>query len=485
MERCCAAIDLKSFYASVECVERGLDPLTTNLVVADARRTEKTICLAVSPSLKRYGLSGRSRLFEVVEKAKEVQARTGRPLEYIVAPPRMRLYMEYSGRIYQKVYLKYLAPEDIHVYSIDEVFLELTHYLHLYQCTPHELVRRMIGDILRETGVTATGGIGTNLYLAKIAMDIQAKHAEPDADGVRIAELDEISFRERLWNHRPLTDFWRIGRGTVQRLERLGVTCMGELARLSLTAEDTLYRVFGVDAELLIDHAWGVEPCTIADIKAFVPEDHSISVGQVLPGPYPFAQGRIIVQEMAGQLAMDLTRKGLVTDGVTLTVVYDKIGAEGNYAGLTLVDRYGITMPKPVHGTENLLDAGGFPMLSDSVRRVEQAALAVYDRLCDRSLPVRRFYLVCNHVRRRDQLPEQTRQMDFFSDPEELSQERETEARDSRMQQALLGIQERFGANAVLRALSYQEGATARERSHTIGGHAAGDGLDEVYGDGK
>ena len=476
-----AAIDLKSFYASVECVDRGLDPLTANLVVADLRRTEKTICLAVTPSLKKYGLSGRSRLFEVVEKAREVEARTGKPLEYTVAPPRMKRYMDCSARIYQKVYLKYAAPEDIHVYSIDEVLIDLTRYLALYGKTPRELVRMMIRDVLAESGITATGGIGTNLYLAKIAMDIQAKHCEPDADGVRIAELDEAAYRRCLWDHRPLTDFWRVGHGTAERLARRGVRTMGDLARQSLTEEDSLYREFGVDAEILIDHAWGWEPCGMREIKAFVPEDRSVSVGQVLPEPYDFARGRIIVQEMAEQIAMELTARGLVTDGVTLDVVYDRTGLRG-FDGQTKLDRYGARMPKPVHGSVSLSDAAGGRIFSHSRRRIEAAALAVYDRVTDRNLPVRRFFLGCIRLRPESAAEaEPARQLDMFTDPEILRREAQAERRDARIQQALLGIRDRFGKNAVLRGMDFQEGATAIERNATIGGHAAGVG----DGDGK
>ncbi len=478
-----AAIDLKSFYASVECVARGLDPLTTNLVVADERRTEKTICLAVTPSLKRYGLSGRSRLFEVVEKAREVEAQTGRKLEYIVAPPRMKLYMDTSARIYKNVYLQYAAPEDIHVYSIDEVFIDLTHYLGLYRMTPRELTRAMIRSVMAETGITATGGIGTNLYLAKIAMDIMAKHCEADADGVRIAELDEASYRRRLWDHRPLTDFWRIGRGTAARLQKHGIATMGDLARVSLTEEDSLYREFGVDAELLIDHAWGWEPCGMKEIKAFQPEDHSISVGQVLSTPYDFERGRIIVQEMADQLTLELTEKGLVTDGVDLTVCYDRSGAEGPCRRPIEADRYGARVPKPSHGALNLTGAAGNRVYSGSRRRIEAAVLDIYDRVTDRSLPLRRFYLACCRLRRREEAERQSaQQMDMFTDPEAIAREERTERRDARIQQALLGIKDRYGRNAILRGLNFREGATAIERNATIGGHAAGeeDGRGEV-----
>lgn len=465
-----AAIDLKSFYASVECVERGLDPLTTRLVVADERRTEKTICLAVTPALKQYGLSGRSRLFEVVEKAREVEQRTGKPLDYIVAPPRMKLYMDYSVRIYEQVYLAWIAPEDIHVYSVDEVFLDLTAYLGLYGMDAHTLVREIIRDILRLTGITATGGIGTNLYLAKIAMDIMAKHIEPDEDGVRIAFLDERDYRRSLWSHRPLTSFWRIGKGLAGRLERMGCFTMGDVARLSLTNEDSLYREFGIDAELLIDHAWGVEPCTIADIHAFRPERHSISVGQVLAHPYTRDQGRIIVREMADQLALELVGKNLVCDGVGLTVIYEPDAA---WAGATEVDRYGRRMPKSAHGTAPLTDAAGSRRMTDSPRSIVNAVLSVYDAVTQPDLMVRRFYLALNNAVPADASRSRTVQLDLFTDPAALENERKTDDKQHRIAQALLHIKDRYGKNAILMGTSYQEGATARERNTQIGGHAA------------
>ncbi len=473
-QRVYAAIDLKSFYASVECVERGLDPLTTNLVVADARRTEKTICLAVTPSLKKYGLSGRSRLFEVVEKAREVEARTGRKLEYIVALPRMKFYMEYAARIYQKVYLRYLAPEDIHVYSIDEVFVDLTNYLSLYGLTARELTRTLVRAVLRETGITATAGIGTNLYLAKIAMDIVAKHAEADADGVRLAELDEASYRAQLWDHRPLTDFWRIGKGTVNRLKHFGAETMGDVARLSLTEEDALYRTFGIDAELLIDHAWGWEPCGMAEIKAFRPADQSISIGQVLPVPYDYERGRVIAREMADALTMQLTQKGLETDGVSLYVGYDRSGAEeGGWRGATEVDRYGVTVPKPMHGSRPLTDASGRRRFTASGRRIEEATLALYDGGVDPRLPIRRFYIGSGSVRPLGTADPAGEQLSLF-DP--APQKRAEDERDTRMQKTIYEIKRRFGANALLRGTNFQEGSTARERNATVGGHASGEG---------
>ena len=473
-QRVYAAIDLKSFYASVECVERGLDPLTANLVVADPRRTEKTICLAVTPSLKKYGLSGRSRLFEVVEKAREVEARTGRKLEYVVAPPRMKFYMEYAARIYQKVYLRYLAPEDIHVYSIDEVFVDLTQYLALYGLTAWEMTRMLVRAVLRETGITATAGIGTNLYLAKIAMDIVAKRAEPDADGVRMAELDEESYREKLWDHQPLTDFWRVGKGTANRLKHFGAVTMGDVARLSLTEEDALYRVFGVDAELLIDHAWGWEPCGMAEIKAFRPADQSISIGQVLGSPYDFSRGRIIAREMADALTMQLTQKGLETDGVSLYVGYDRTGLEEGWQGATEVDRYGVTVPKPMHGSAPLTDSAGQRRFTASGRRIEEAVLSLYDGGVDPRLPIRRFYIGSGRVRPLGTVDADGEQLTFFdAGPAQDAADK----RDTRIQQTVFEIKRRFGANALLRGTNFQEGSTARERNATVGGHASGEGM--------
>lgn len=466
-----AAIDLKSFYASVECVERGLDPLTARLVVADERRTEKTICLAVTPALKQYGLSGRSRLFEVVEKAREVEQRTGKPLDYIVAPPRMKLYMDYSVRIYEQVYLAWIAPEDIHVYSVDEVFLDLTAYLGLYSMDAHTLVRQIIRDILKLTGITATGGIGTNLYLAKIAMDIMAKHIDADEDGVRIAYLDEKGYRRSLWSHRPLTSFWRIGGGLARRLERMGCFTMGDVARLSLTNEDGLYREFGIDAELLIDHAWGVETCTIADIKAFRPEARSISAGQVLAQPYTNAQGRVIVREMADQLALELVSKGLVCDGVGLTVIYEP---DPMWKGAAERDRYGRMMPKSAHGTAPLTDSGGARHMTDSARKITAAVLSIYDAVTEPSLMVRRFYLALSNTVPADaDRSGQMRQLDFFTDPQALEVERREDDRQHRIAEALLRIKGKYGKNAILLGTSYQDGATARERNAQIGGHAA------------
>ena len=496
------AIDLKSFYASQECIERGLDPLKTNLVVADESRTEKTICLAVSPSLKAFGIPGRARLFEVVQKVSEVNARrkmlapdqkfTGkswlaeeweaRPdlaIDYIVAPPRMGHYMECSTRIYQ-VYLKYVAPEDIHVYSIDEVFIDATPYLKLNGMTAREFARTIIRDVLKTSGITATAGIGTNLYLCKVAMDIVAKKITPDADGVRIAELDEMSYRELLWDHKPLTEFWRIGGGYAQRLASCGMYTMGDVARCSLGREGEfynealLYRLFGVNAELLIDHAWGHEPCTIADIKAYKPESNSLGSGQVLHCPYTAETAKLVVREMTDLLVMDLVDKGLVTDQIVLTVGYDienlrdpqKIKA---YRGAVTTDHYGRKIPKHAHGTANL------GRQNSSTRLITQAVMELYDRIVDPELLVRRLNVVANNI-----VPESKafagggyEQLDLFSDPEAQRQETEELEREKRRQKAVLAIRKKYGKNAILKGMNLMEGATAVDRNGQIGGHKA------------
>ena len=479
-----AAIDLKSFYASVECVERGLNPLTALLVVADESRTDKTICLAVSPALKAYGLPGRCRLFEVRQRAYEVQRRTGKDLEYLVAPPRMQLYMEYSGRIYEKVYLKYLSPEDIHVYSIDEVMVDLTRYLHYYKAGAHELVRRIIGDILRETGITATAGIGTNLYLAKVAMDIVAKHVPADKDGVRIAELDERKYREQLWSHQPLTAFWRVGKGIAERLRHYGCLTMGDVARLSLRNAELLYREFGIDAELLIDHAWGLESCTMADIKAYRPSTHSLSAGQVLSEPYTADKARLIISEMAEALALELFERRLKTNGVTLTVIYDREAlTKKNWSGPTTSDYYGRKMPKEAHGTELVRDVGGAAVYTDSVSKIIGTALRLYDRIINPSLTVRRMYVVLNNTELGDApAARQPRQLDFFTDQAALEREQQALRRERKMQEALLSIKHKYGKNAILRGVSYEDGATGRERNRQIGGHAAGETEEDTHG---
>lgn len=499
LRRTYIAIDLKSFYASVECMERGLDPLTTNLVVADESRTEKTICLAVSPSLKAHGIGGRPRLFEVVQRVREVneQRRRGVPgcvlkgksykdvelkahpelaVDYVVAKPRMAYYIHYSTRIYQ-IYMRYVAPDDIHVYSIDEVFMDVTDYLDNYKMTAHDLARTMIREVLRETGITATAGIGTNLYLAKIAMDIVAKRIPADADGVRIAELDEMGYRRQLWDYRPLTKFWRVGQGIARRLEAYGLRTMGQIARCSVENEALLYKLLGVNAELLIDHAWGWEPCTIKDVKGYKPSVHSLSSGQVLQEPYTFKKARVVAKEMADMMALDLVDKGLVSDQIVLTVGYDRESlatpaSRAQYTGPVTMDHYGRPVPKHAHGTANL----GFH--HSSSRLIVDAVAEVFDRVVNRHLLVRRLTVVANHViseeeaRREARVP---RQLDLFTDYDELdrkeNERRVALARERKMQKTLLDIKRKFGKNAILKGTDFEEGATARERNSQIGGH--------------
>ena len=499
-QRTYIAIDLKSFYASVECRERGLDPLDTNLVVADESRTDKTICLAVTPSLKSYGISGRGRLFEVKQRVKEANAgrqhdAPGRRLDgtshffselqvnpslaidFIIAPPRMAYYMEYSTRIYQ-VYLKYIAPEDIVVYSIDEVFMDATDYLKTRGISAHDFARMIISDVLHETGITATAGIGSNLYLCKVAMDIRAKRVPADRDGVRIAALDEESYRRLLWGHQPLTDFWRVGRGYARKLEAVGLRTMGDIARCSLGGaneyynEELLYKLFGVNAQLLIDHAWGWEPCTIRDIKAYRPESSSISVGQVLQGPYDFAGGKMILREMTDGLVLDLVDQGLVTNQIVLTVGYDRDNPESGYAGETQMDAYGRQLPKAAHGSSNL------GCHTSSTRQIMDTAMALYDRIVDQRLPVRRMYVVAANVMRSGDVQEpEAEQLDLFTDYEQRSRQREEEraalVRERNKQRAMLAIKKKYGKNAILPGTSYQEGATGRDRNRQIGGHRA------------
>ena len=482
------AIDLKSFYASVEAREKGLDPLTTNLVVADVSRTEKTICLAVSPSLKSFGISGRARLFEVVQKVNEVNrqrlnrageftgessditqlnANPSLKLSYIAATPRMSLYMEYSTRIYQ-IYLRFIAPEDIHVYSIDEVFIDATSYLKTYSMTAHELAMKMMREVLKETGITATAGIGTNLYLAKIAMDIMAKKADPDEDGVRIAELDEMSYRRHLWDHRPLTDFWRVGKGYAKKLEAAGLFTMGDVARCSVANEEILYGMFGVNAELLIDHAWGWEPCTLDMVKAYEPEDRSFSSGQVLMEPYSFDKARVIVYEMSDAMALDLVEKRMVTDQVVLTVNYENLDSQNKgWEGEVMTGYYGKKVPKPAHGTENL------SRTTSSGKLIVEAALKIFDRTVDRSLLVRRITIVVNHVLQEDQVPQQYEQLDLFTDYAAREKEEEKLEKERSMQEAMLKIKNRYGKNAILKGVNFEEGATGRERNRQVGGHKA------------
>ncbi len=473
------AIDLKSFYASVECVERGLDPLTTNLVVADESRTEKTICLAVSPSLKKYGISGRARLFEVIQRCKEIKLSTGKEISYIIAPPRMQLYIDYSSRIYN-IYMKYISPEDIHVYSIDEVFMDVSKYLKLYHndkgqpLSVHELVMKMIKDVYAETGITATAGIGTNMYLAKIAMDIVAKYSEADAQGVRIAELDEMSYRQLLWEHKPLTDFWRVGRGISKKLEANGMYTMGDIARMSVsnlgygTGEDLLFELFGVDAELLIDHAWGMETCTMEDIKNYKPSTNSISSGQVLSCSYDFEKCRIVIREMVELQVLELVAKKLVTDSVTLDIGYDKNIGKRKYSGPMAVDHYGRTVPKPAHGSCKLKEH------TSSTEKLMDAVLEIYDRIADRNLSVKRITLAFgNVVDEKKKEEEHFVQMDLFTDYEELEKDKEKQERERKMQEAMLKIQGKYGKNAILRGTNLQEGATTIERNQQIGGHKA------------
>lgn len=500
------SIDLKSFYASVECMERHLDPLTTNLVVADAARTEKTICLAVSPSLKAYGIPGRARLFEVVQRVKEVnierknkapgrcfsgastlapelEAHPELELSYIIAPPRMAFYLEYSTIIYN-VYLKYIAPEDMHVYSIDEVFMDVTHYLKTYKMTPKELASTIIQDVLNSTGITATAGIGTNLYLAKVAMDIVAKHVEPDEHGVRIAELNEMSYRRLLWSHRPLTDFWRVGGGYQKKLEAAGLFTMGDIARCSLGGtrdyhnEELLYDMFGVNAELLIDHAWGWEPTTMDLIKAYKPETNSISSGQVLQCPYDAEKGKLVVREMTDLLVLDLVEKRLVTDQMVLTIGYDidnlnNARVQSAYKGEVTLDRYGRKIPKHAHGTANLEQP------TSSTRLITDAVMKLYDQIINPRLLIRRVTIAANHLVDETQVREtqQFEQLDFFTDYTALEKERKEEqerlSRERKLQEAVLSVKKKFGKNAILKGMNLQEGATAMERNHQIGGHKA------------
>ncbi len=505
-DRTYIAIDLKSFYASVECMERGLDPMTTNLVVADISRTQKTICLAVSPSLKAYGIPGRARLFEVIQKVREINARrrqaapghqfTGTScqdpelkkepslaLDYVTAPPQMARYMKISGDIYE-VYLKYIAPEDIHVYSIDEVFLDVTAYLGTYKMTAKDLAMKMILDVLETTGITAAAGIGPNLYLSKAAMDIVAKHIPADENGVRIAELDEMSYRRLLWTHRPLTDFWRVGRGYAKKLEEKGIFTMGDIARCSLGGptdyynENLLYDMFGVNAELLIDHAWGWEPCTMEDIKKYRPRSSSVGSGQVLHCPYPFEKARLAAKEMADLLVLDLVDKDLVTDQIVLTVGYDidnlkdpvlkkRVGSE------VKTDRYGRIIPKHARGTVNL------HQYTSSSRQIIQAVTELFDRIVDRKLLVRRISMAAAHVVSQHEANQkiQYEQMDLFTDYEALSRERKRQdaemEREKKMQKAVLEIKKKFGKNAILRGMNLEEGATAKDRNSQIGGHKA------------
>ena len=497
--RACIAIDLKSYYASVECVERGLDPLDTNLVVADESRSTGTICLAVSPPLKAQGVPGRPRLFEVIQKVREIngmrryhapgrklvgasisdaelKANPAMALSYITAMPRMGLYIEYSSRIYQ-IYLRFVAPEDIVVYSIDEVFIDATPYLKTYRLTAHELAMAMVRSILRETGVTATAGIGTNLYLAKVAMDIVAKKMPADKDGVRIAELDESAYQQKLWSHVPLTDFWRIGPGTVARLEKHNMFTMGDIARCSIGKssdywnENLLYKLFGVNAELLIDHAWGWEPCTIADIKAYKPQSKSLSSGQVLPKPYPFEKARLIVWEMTDLLVLDLVEKEFLTDQMVLYIGYDRESLRGEnvylYTGALSVDHYGRMRPASSHGSVNL----GQP--TSSAKKIVAAVLDLFDRIANPMLLVRRVNIAANHVTAEALEREKPQPFDLFADMDTQAEAMEREERERSLQKTILKIQHKYGKNALLKAKNLEEDAMTRERNAQIEGHRA------------
>ena len=511
-QRTYLAIDLKSFYASVECVDRHLDPLTTNLVVADASRTEKTICLAVSPSLKAYKIPGRARLFEAVQRVKEVNAQRLQTairqkkavrgedgkyhfastsfdanalnadptlgLSYIVAPPRMQRYLDVSTQIY-KTYLKYVSPADIYPYSIDEVFIDVTGYLPYYHMSAHELAMTMVREVLYNTGITATAGIGTNLYLAKLAMDIVAKHIPADKDGVRIAELDEQSYRYLLWNHRPLTDFWMTGPGTVKRLEAHGIYTMGDLARFSIHGEDRLYEIFGVDAEILIDHAWGYEPCGMAEIKSYKPSTNSLGSGQVLHCPYEAEKAKLVLREMADLLVLDLVDKGLVTDQIVITVGYDIENLTDpersrKYHGTVVKDHYGRQIPKQAHGSINL---DGH---TSSTKKIMCATAELFDRIVDKNLLVRRLNITANHVVPEADAPVKNggyEQLDLFTDFTALEAQRKREKaeldREKKMQQAMLIIKKKYGKNAILKGMNLEEGATAKDRNEQIGGHKA------------
>lgn len=500
-ERIYIAIDLKSFYASVECRERGLDPLNTNLVVADESRTDKTICLAVTPTLKSYGIPGRARLFEVRQRVREVNIERqahlhGRPfsgksvlgteltadpslaLDFLIAPPRMAHYMEYSTRIYS-IYMKYVAPEDVVVYSIDEVFIDVTDYLHTYDLTPHDLAMKMVLDVLHTTGITATAGIGTNLYLCKVAMDVKAKHIPADENGVRIAYLDEMTYRRELWDHKPITDFWRVGRGYAKRLAANGMFTMGDVAQCSVYHEDLLYRLFGKNAQLLIDHAWGWEPCTIEAIKAYRPENNSLSAGQVLQCPYEADKARLVLREMADGLSLDLVDKRLVTDQIVVTIGYDIENLTDPvrrkaYKGEIVTDHYGRQVPKHAHGTENL---GRF---SSSTHQIMDAAATLFDRIVNPALLIRRMNITANHVMDESAAPAKEpeyEQLDLFTDyaakEESDKEEAARNAKERKMQEAAIALKKKYGKNAILRGMNLQEGATAMSRNAQIGGHKA------------
>ncbi len=493
-DRIYVAIDLKSFYASVECKERGLDPITTNLVVADSSRTEKTVCLAVSPSLKQYGIPGRARLYQVVQKVNEINEKrkfkapghkftcssyddtalkknSDLKLTYIIAPPRMKYYMDYSKKIYS-IYLKWFSAEDIYVYSIDEVFIDVTNYLQTYKVTPRELVTKVIKNVYNETGITATAGIGTNLYLCKIAMDIVAKHIEPDKNGVRIAGLDEMTYRKYLWSHKPITDFWRVGQGIAKKLEKHGMLTMGDVARASVKNEELLYKLFGINAELLIDHAWGYEPCTIESVKSYKPIMNSISSGQVLHCPYNYEDTKTIVKEMAEQLSLDLVKKDLITSKLVLTIGYDVNNLTNSeisefYFGEITLDRYGRKVPKHAHGTINM------DHKTSSTKLITDAVVELYEKIINKNLLVRRINLTAENVVNEEDYKniKSYEQMDLFVNYAELNKQRRKEQMEKELQKTLLNIKSRYGKNAILKGLNFIEGATTIERNQQIGGH--------------
>lgn len=481
------AIDLKSFYASVECRERGLDPNTTNLVVADSSRTEKTVCLAVTPSLKDYGISGRARLYEVIQRVKEINIARKRnlrgkefkgkssndielknnselELDFIIAPPRMAHYMEYSTRIYD-IYLKYFAPEDIFAYSIDEVFCDVTHYLKTYKMSARELVTKVIQDVYETTGITATAGIGTNLYLCKVAMDIVAKHVKPDKNGVRIAGLDEMTYRKLLWDHRPITDFWRVGKGYAKRLEKYRIYTMGDIARISVQNEEFLYDLFGVNAELLIDHSWGWECATIESIKAYKPTTNSISSGQVLHCPYNYENTKLIVKEMTELLTLDLVKKNLVTNQIVLEIGYD-IDNLKNYHGEIDIDKYGRKVPKHAHGTINI------DHQTSSTKVIMEATIKLYEKIINKELFVRRLNITANNVVHISAVKEKTfEQIDLFTNYEEVNKQREKEKAEREIQKAMIDIKSKYGKNAIIKGMNLQKEGTTIERNSQIGGH--------------
>lgn len=494
MNKIYVSIDLKSFYASVECKERGLDPNLTNLVVADETRTAKTICLAVSPSLKKYGIPGRIRLYELIKKVNEVNFErrikakdhifTGKSyndielknnpnleLDYIIAPPRMAFYMKYSTNIYN-IYLKYFSEEDIYVYSVDEIFLDLTPYLKIYKMTAKDLVTKVIQDVYKTTGITATAGIGTNLYLAKVAMDIVAKHVKPDKNGVRIATLDELTYRKLLWAHEPITDFWRVGKGYQKRLEKEGIYTMGDIARTSLKNEELLYKIFGINAELLIDHAWGYEPCTMKDIKSYKPETNSLSSGQVLHCPYDYEKTKLIVKEMAEQLSLELVEKELVTDQIVLTIGYDVSNLTNKeilkeYKGEITLDRYGRKVPKHAHGTINLENK------TSSTKEIMDATMNLFERIINNKLLTRRINITANKVIYQKDIKKEKKyeQIDLFTNYEELNKKKEQEKKEKSLQNVMLNIKKKYGKNAIIKGMNLVEGGTTIERNGQVGGH--------------